>query len=99
MVSNIERVGRGLDTLAEALEPFIARVLVPHLPEGVTDWTRLLETKDGGLFVLYALRLLRSSDLRMRALARGTYLYSLLYLALLFVALMLDSTLTGLHIL
>lgn len=47
MVSNIERVGRGLDTLAEALEPFIARVLVPHLPEGVTDWTWLLETKDG----------------------------------------------------
>lgn len=47
MVSNIERVGRGLDILSEALEPFIARVLVPHLPQGSTDWTRLLEAKDG----------------------------------------------------
>ncbi|MDJ1113391.1 Swt1 family HEPN domain-containing protein [Microbacterium dauci] len=47
MVSNIDRVGRGLDLLAESLEPFIARVLARHLPEGVTDWTLLLAAKDG----------------------------------------------------
>lgn len=47
MVSNIDRVGAGLDLLAAALEPFIARVLTPRLPEGVTDWTQLLAAKDG----------------------------------------------------
>ncbi|MBM4420268.1 MAG: protoheme IX farnesyltransferase, partial [Chloroflexi bacterium] len=52
----------------------------------------------GALFVLFAVRLVRASDLRLRAVARTTYLYSLLYLALLFVALMVDSTLTVLHL-
>lgn len=47
MVSNIDRVGVGLDLLASELEPFIGRVLIPHLPEGITDWTRLLAAKDG----------------------------------------------------
>ncbi|MEJ1155144.1 Swt1 family HEPN domain-containing protein [Microbacterium marmarense] len=47
MVSNIDRVGKALDILAAALEPFIARVLAPRLPEGVTDWTLLLAMKDG----------------------------------------------------
>lgn len=46
MVSNIDRVGIALDSLAEALEPFIARVLVPHLPAGMTDWTAILAIKD-----------------------------------------------------
>lgn len=46
-ISNIDRVGSALDLLAAELEPFIARVLVPQLPEGVTDWTRLLAAKDG----------------------------------------------------
>ncbi|MGH2471688.1 MAG: heme o synthase, partial [Candidatus Limnocylindria bacterium] len=47
----------------------------------------------GGLFIAYAFRLLRSGALRRRAMARAVYLYSLLYLALLFVAIMVDSTL------
>ena len=47
MVSNIDRVGTALDVLAGALEPFIARVLIPHLPEGMTDWTTILAVKDG----------------------------------------------------
>jgi protoheme IX farnesyltransferase len=47
----------------------------------------------GGLFIAYALRLLRSGAVRRRAMARAVYLYSLLYLALLFVAIMVDSTL------
>jgi protoheme IX farnesyltransferase len=47
----------------------------------------------GALFVAYAFRLLRSGAVRRRAMARAVYLYSLLYLALLFVAIMVDSTL------
>jgi protoheme IX farnesyltransferase len=47
----------------------------------------------GALFIAYAFRLLRSGELRRRAMARAVYLYSLLYLALLFVAIMVDSTL------
>jgi heme o synthase len=47
----------------------------------------------GLLFVVYAFRLLRSGASRRRAVARGVYLYSMLYLALLFVAIMVDSTL------
>jgi len=47
----------------------------------------------GALFIAYAFRLLRSGALRRHAMARAVYLYSLLYLALLFVAIMVDSTL------
>jgi protoheme IX farnesyltransferase len=47
----------------------------------------------GALFIAYALRLLRSGPARRRAVARAVYLYSMLYLALLFVAIMVDSTL------
>jgi len=47
----------------------------------------------GALFIAYAFRLLRSGAVRRRAMARAVYLYSLLYLALLFVAIMVDSTL------
>ena len=47
----------------------------------------------GGLFVAYAVRLVRSAEARRRAMARSVYLYSLLYLALLFVAIMVDTTL------
>jgi heme o synthase len=47
----------------------------------------------GALFIAYAFRLLRSGTVRRRAMARAVYLYSLLYLALLFVAIMVDSTL------
>lgn len=44
--SNREYVGRALEILAGALDPFIARVVAPHLPDGVTDWARLVEAKD-----------------------------------------------------
>src|SRR5438132_348778 len=44
----------------------------------------------GGLFIAYAFRLLRSGEARRRAVARGVYLYSLVYLTLLFVAIMVD---------
>ncbi len=47
----------------------------------------------GLLFIVYAFRLLRSGASRRRTVARGVYLYSMLYLALLFVAIMVDSTL------
>ena len=47
----------------------------------------------GGLFVAYAVRLVRSAEARRRAMAKSVYLYSLLYLALLFVAIMVDTTL------
>ncbi|WPR64381.1 Swt1 family HEPN domain-containing protein [Glutamicibacter protophormiae] len=46
-LSNIDRVGAALDVLAQALEPFIERVLSPHLPIGVSDWTSILAVKDG----------------------------------------------------
>ncbi len=45
----------------------------------------------GIVFVGFAVRLVRGSELRRRALARGLYLYSLLYLALLFTAIAVDS--------
>jgi heme O synthase-like polyprenyltransferase len=44
------------------------------------------------VFVGYAVRLLRSATTKQRSVARGVYLYSLLYLALLFVAIMVDTT-------
>ncbi len=47
----------------------------------------------GVVFVGLAVRLLRAAAARRRAIARGIYLYSLLYLALLFVAIMVDSSL------
>jgi protoheme IX farnesyltransferase len=46
----------------------------------------------GVVFVGYAVRLLRAAATRQRSVARGVYLYSLLYLALLFVAIMVDTT-------
>jgi len=47
----------------------------------------------GLVFVGLAVRLIRAAAARRRAIARGIYLYSLLYLALLFVAIMVDSSL------
>ena len=47
----------------------------------------------GVVFVGLSVRLLRAAAARRRAVARGLYLYSLLYLALLFVAIMVDSSL------
>ncbi len=47
----------------------------------------------GAVFVVYAVRLLRAAVERRRAMAKGVYLYSLVYLALLFVAIMVDSSL------
>jgi protoheme IX farnesyltransferase len=45
----------------------------------------------GAVFVWYALRLVGASEARRRSEARSTYVFSLLYLALLFVAIMVDS--------
>ncbi len=47
----------------------------------------------GLIFVALAVRLIRAAAARRRAVARGIYLYSLLYLALLFVVIMVDSSL------
>ena len=47
----------------------------------------------GLVFVGMAIRLIRAAAANRRAIARGIYLYSLLYLALLFVAIMVDSSL------
>ncbi len=46
----------------------------------------------GLVFVGYSVRLLRAAVERRRAMAKSVYLYSLLYLALLFVAIMVDTT-------
>jgi protoheme IX farnesyltransferase len=46
----------------------------------------------GGIFLWYAIRLVRAREARRRALARSAYVFSLVYLALLFVAIMVDST-------
>ena len=46
----------------------------------------------GAIFIAYAVRLIRAAAARRRAVARGVYLYSLLYLALLFLAIMVDTT-------
>ncbi|HEY3218116.1 MAG TPA: heme o synthase [Candidatus Limnocylindria bacterium] len=47
----------------------------------------------GLVFVVLAIRLIRAAAARRRAIARSIYLYSLLYLALLFVAIMVDASL------
>jgi protoheme IX farnesyltransferase len=47
----------------------------------------------GLVFVGFAVRLVRAAAARRRAVAKATYLYSLLYLALLFVVIMVDSSL------
>ncbi|WP_166844731.1 Swt1 family HEPN domain-containing protein [Isoptericola sp. BMS4] len=44
--SNRDYVGRALETLAEALDPFIERVVAPHLPDGITDWAQVVQAKD-----------------------------------------------------
>ena len=47
----------------------------------------------GVIFVGLSVRLIRAAAARRRAVARSIYLYSLLYLALLFVVIMVDSSL------
>ncbi len=44
-VSNRDHVGQGLDLLAQAIGPFVARVLAPLVPAG-RDWTALLALED-----------------------------------------------------
>ena len=49
-LSNRDRVSRALETTAEALGPFVARHLAPHVPSG-TEWpaiVRLLDEQKGG---------------------------------------------------
>jgi hypothetical protein len=43
--SNRDRVGQMFDLLAQALAPYIAGILDPHLPKG-HDWTQLVALKD-----------------------------------------------------
>lgn len=45
VLSNRDHVNRALEILAGALEPFVARVLAPHVPPG-HDWTVILRLKD-----------------------------------------------------
>ena len=47
----------------------------------------------GLIFVGLSVRLIRAAAARRRAVARGIYLYSLVYLALLCVVIMVDSSL------
>ncbi|MGP5641612.1 Swt1 family HEPN domain-containing protein [Brachybacterium tyrofermentans] len=44
--SNREYVGRALEILAEALDPFIEHVVAPHLPAGITGWEQVVQAKD-----------------------------------------------------
>src|SRR4051812_22168391 len=44
-VSNRERVARALEIAAEALGPFVARQLAPHVPAG-TEWPAILRLLD-----------------------------------------------------
>lgn len=44
-VSNRERVSRALEITAEALGPFVARQLAPHVPEGA-EWPAILRVLD-----------------------------------------------------
>lgn len=43
--SNLDRIGRALDVLAQRLEPFIAEALNSRVSSG-SDWTQILEAKD-----------------------------------------------------
>lgn len=58
VTSNRARIGRAIEILAEALEPWIDSVVGPRLPAGTT-WTDLLAHKDGR-----ADRTYRPSDLQ-----------------------------------
>ncbi len=44
-LSNRDRIGRTLEVLAAALEPFCAQVLAPHVPSGAS-WPDILRVKD-----------------------------------------------------
>lgn len=44
--SNREFVGRALEILAGALDPFIERTVAPRLPSGITNWVQVVEAKD-----------------------------------------------------
>jgi hypothetical protein len=44
-LSNRDRIGKALEVLSAALEPFCAQVLTPHLPAGTT-WPDVLRVKD-----------------------------------------------------
>ena len=60
---------------------------------GSVGWTYLAASSTlGALLILYAWRLLRGPDVRG---ARPLFLYSILYLALLFSAIMVDSSMAG----
>ena len=45
-LSNRDKVGRGLELLAEGLKPFVARYMSAKLPAG-KDWVEVLSARDG----------------------------------------------------
>lgn len=45
-LSNIDRIGASLNTLAAELQPFISRVFLQYVPEENVDWTQVLANKD-----------------------------------------------------
>jgi protoheme IX farnesyltransferase len=80
----------GIFTYALSLVPLS---LLLFLGGGLGPLYLIVAVGLGLVFVGWAVRLMRAAAARRRAVARGLYLYSLLYLALLFVAIMVDTSL------
>jgi len=80
----------GILTYALSLVPLS---LLLFLAGGLGPLYLVVAVALGLVFVGWAVRLIRAAAARRRAIARGLYMYSLLYLALLFVAIMVDSSL------
>jgi protoheme IX farnesyltransferase len=80
----------GILTYALALVPLS---LLLFLGGGLGPFYLVAAIGLGLVFVGWSVRLIRAAAARRRAIARGLYLYSLLYLALLFVSIMVDTSL------
>ena len=92
VVRGEEATTRGILIYAISLVPL--SLLLFAIAHGGLGYLYLVAAVALGLvFVGYAVRLLRAAATRRRATARGLYLYSLLYLTLLFVAIMVDTSL------
>ena len=92
VVRGEEATTRGILIYAISLVPL--SLLLFAIAHGGLGYLYLVAAVALGLvFVGYAVRLLRAAAARRRAIARGLYLYSLLYLTLLFVAIMVDTSL------
>jgi len=80
----------GIFTYALSLVPLS---LLLFLSGGLGPLYLVVAVGLGLVFVGWSVRLIRAAAARRRAIARGLYVYSLLYLALLFVVIMVDSSL------